>query len=100
MPSPGRRKVAALGRLDHLRHFGGHFVRRHRDDAASADGHQRHRNRVVARQDDEVRGNAAADFGHLRDVAGGFLDADDIWNRREARERAGSTLHPVRPGTL
>ena len=37
-------------------------VRRHRDQPAAADRHQRQRNRVVTRQHDEVRRHAAADF--------------------------------------
>ena len=45
-------------------------------------------------------GHRAADLAHLRDVAGCFLDADDVRNRRKAHERRDSMLQPVRPGTL
>ena len=49
------REVAALGGFDHLHHLGRHLVRRDRNDAAAANRHQRQRQRVVARQHDEIR---------------------------------------------
>ena len=84
-----------------LRHLRRHLVRRHRDDAAAADRHQRQRQRVVAREHDEVVRHGAADLAHLRDVARRFLDADDVRNRGQARAASpASMLQPVRPGTL
>ena len=53
-----RGEVAALGGLDHLHHLRRNLVRRHRDDAAAADRHQRQRHRIVAREHDEVGGTA------------------------------------------
>ena len=43
-----------------LHHLGRDLVRRHRDDAAAADRHQRQRQRVVAREHEEVRRHGAA----------------------------------------
>ena len=50
----GRLVVAALGRFHQLRHLGGNGVRRHRDQAAAANRHQRQRQRIVSGQHEEV----------------------------------------------
>ena len=79
----------------------GNLVRRDRDDAASADRHQRQRQRVVAREDDEVVRHAGADLAHLRHVAGGLLDAGDVRDGAQADQRrridvaAGAAGHVV-----
>ena len=63
---PGRGEVAALGGFHHVGHLARDLVRAHRDDAVAADSHERQRERVVARQHQEVPGTASHDLGHLR----------------------------------
>ena len=48
--------IATLAHLDDLRHFRRRFVRRHRDDAAAADRHDRDGQRVVTTEEKEVFG--------------------------------------------
>ena len=69
-------------------HAVGHEVGRHRDHAAAADRHQRQRQRVVATEHREAVGDGAADLAHLLHVARRFLDADDVGDRGQARQRA------------
>ena len=97
---PRAGEVALLGELDHAAHLGGNLVRRHRDDAAAADRHQRQRQRVVARQDDEVSGTPAQ-ISHicvtLPEASFTPTMCGTVLSRISV---AGSTLQPVRPGTL
>ena len=81
-------------------HLGGDFVGRYRDDAAAAERDEWNGDGVVAREHDEIFGDFMDHGCHLRDIAGGFFDADDVVDLREARSVAGSTLTPVRPCTL
>ena len=58
---------------------------------------------VSASSPDSTRkssGHGAADLGHLLDVAGRFLDADDVGIVASRAQVAASMLQPVRPGTL
>ena len=71
--SRARRRSRRARQLDHLRHLRRDLVRGHRDDAAAADRHQRQRQRIVAREHDEVGRHARADVAHLRHVARRFL---------------------------
>ena len=94
-------KSPRSARFDHLRHLGRHLVRRHRDDAAAADRHQRQRHRIVAGQHDEVRRH---ERGRPRTSASCCRRLPSrrrcSGSRRAARASRGSTLQPVRPGTL
>src|SRR6267143_1993025 len=77
-----------------LRHLRWNFVRHHGDDAASAKRDDRERDGVVAGENDEVLRHRVQNRGHLRDVAGGFLDADDIFNLREPLHCSWLNVHP------
>ena len=74
---PRAGEIALLRELDDLRHLGRHGVRRDRDQPAAADRHHRHRNRIVAAQEEELGIGGRDDLAHLHQAARGFLDADD-----------------------
>ena len=48
---------------------------------------------VVAGEHREIVGGPGADVRHLRDVAGGFLHADDVLDRGQALQRGGLDVH-------
>src|SRR5579883_681875 len=94
-------EIAAQAGARQFRHLRGDLVRGHRDHAAAAEGHERDRDGIVAGKDREPRRHFVQHVGHLRDVTGGFFDADDVFDLRQAHERrrlhvdAGAPLHAI-----
>src|ERR1700719_1053555 len=94
-------KIAGKSGLYKAGHFRGYFVGGDGDQAAATEGNKRQRQRVVAGEDEKIFGNEVEDGAHLGDIAGGFLDAHDIRDLREAEDGgrldvdAGAALNAV-----
>ena len=71
-------EVAVEGGVHQVGRVARHDVGDDGDHAAAADGHERQRDVVVARQHDEVGAARGDDLAHLVERAGRFLDADDV----------------------
>src|SRR5271156_6150686 len=88
--------------FDKLAHFAGNFVGNDGNDAAAAERNERHGDGVVAGKNQEILGDTIEDGGHLGNVAGGFLNANDIFDIGEATDgdgfdvHAGAALHAVK----
>src|ERR1700720_2740696 len=72
-------KIAGESGLYKAGHFRGNFVGGDGDQAAAAEGDERKGQRVVTGENDEFLGNEVEDGAHLGDIAGGFLDTDDVF---------------------
>ena len=94
-------KIAGERGLNKAGHFRGNFVGRDGDQAVATEGNERERQRVVARENEEIFGHEIEDGAHLGNVPGGFLEADDVFNLREAEDGgridiyAGAALNTV-----
>src|SRR5260221_178370 len=64
-----------------LSHFCRNFVGGDGDYAAAAQGEERQRDGVVARENCEVVGHRVCQCRHLRNISGSFLDAHDVFHR-------------------
>src|SRR5262249_6166783 len=56
---------------------------------ATAESDERERQRIIAGQNEEIAGNLIEDRAHLGDAARSFLDADDVFDLREANDGGG-----------
>src|SRR6202521_2161650 len=86
-------KVALESESRQLRHLRGDFVGNDRNHAPAAERNNRERDGVIAGKHDEVILHSVENRSHLRDVARGFLDANDVFNFGEALYRAGLDVH-------
>src|SRR5713101_5784903 len=86
-------KIALESEPRELRHFRRNFVRNDGDDAAATQRDQREGDGVVAGKNGEVMRDSVENDGHLRHVAGGFLDAHDVFDCGEALYRCGLDVH-------
>ena len=84
MEAAGFGKITGEGGLHEAGHFRGNFVGGDGDQAAATEGDERKRQGVVAREYEEILRNKVEDGAHLRDIAGGFLDSDDVFDLRKA----------------
>ena len=84
------REIAVERVANERRHLCRNFIRNDGDHADSAKRGERERDGVVAGKHGEITGNELEELAHLRNVAGCFLDTDDIVDLREARD--GSRL--------
>ncbi len=78
--------VAGHRRHAQLMHRARGDVGRHRDIAGAAAEHQGHRARIIARIDGERFVDHLEQLDAAADIAGGVLDADDVLDRRQARD--------------
>src|SRR5260370_17836799 len=88
-------KIALESEPGELRHLRRNFVRNDGDDAAATQRDQREGDGVVAGKNDEVMRDSVENDGHLRHVAGGFLDAHDLFDSGESLYRCGRDIHTV-----
>src|ERR1700688_1833104 len=91
-------EIAGERGLYEASHFRGNFVGGDGDQAAATEGDERKRQGVVAREYEEILRNKVEDGAHLRDIAGGFLDSDDVFDLRKAEN--GGRLDVDAPATL
>src|SRR5205823_9078581 len=76
-----------------LRHFRRNFVGHDRNDSTSAKRDERERDRIVAGNHDEVFGHGVENRCHLRDIARGLLDTDDVLDLRQPLHRGRLEVH-------
>src|SRR5260221_12647256 len=77
-------EFAAQAVAAELCHSHRNFVRSDGNHAASAEREQRQRDSVIAGENNKIIGHRICERRHLRDISGSFLDADDVFDFREA----------------